>query len=114
VEGSFQGHTIGPLDARVSVIVENDGGVDVGKSVTCIRDTAREIAKVNDFLRGCISGAYLGLTGAKGRAFLTFAKPANRTSVFEDDLTTTNNFTLTINSNYYTVVLLYSSNKFFL
>jgi hypothetical protein len=29
-------------------------------------------------------------------------------------LTTTNNFTLTINSNYYTVVLLYSSNKFLL
>ncbi len=30
------------------------------------------------------------------------------------NLTTTNNFTLTINSNYYTVVLLYSSNKFLL
>ncbi len=29
-------------------------------------------------------------------------------------LTTTNNFTLTINSNYYTVVMLYSSNKFLL
>ncbi len=30
---------------------------------------------------------YLGVTGAKGRAFLTFAKPANQASVFEDDAT---------------------------
>ncbi len=45
----------------------------------------REIADINNFLQGCISGTYLGLTGAKGRAFLAFAEPANQASVFEDD-----------------------------
>ncbi len=56
-----------------------------GKSVARIGDTAREIAEVNNFLQGCISGACLSLTGAKGCAFLTFTKPANRASVFEDN-----------------------------
>ncbi len=72
---------------RGIVIVEDSRGVDVGKSVAHIGDTAREIVEVNNFLRGCISGAYLGLTGAKGCAFLTFAKPANWASIFEDDAT---------------------------
>ncbi len=87
VLGRFWGHIIGPLDACIIVIVEDSGDINVGKSVARIRDTAREIAEVNNFLQGCITGAYLGLAGAKGRAFRTFAKPANRASVFEDDAT---------------------------
>ncbi len=42
---------------------------------------------MNNFLQGCSSGAYLGLAGAKGRAFLMFAEPANWASIFEDDAT---------------------------
>ncbi len=64
VVGSFCGNIIGPLDTHVIVIVEDGGGVNVGKSVAHVGDTAREIAEVNDFLQGCISGTYLGLTGA--------------------------------------------------
>jgi hypothetical protein len=58
-----------------------------GKSVAQVGDTAREIMEVNNFLQGCISGACLGLTGAKECAFLTFTKPANQASVFEDNAT---------------------------
>jgi hypothetical protein len=43
--------------------------------------------EVNYFLQGCVSGTYLGLTGAKGRTLLTFAKPSNRATYFEDDAT---------------------------
>ncbi len=76
VLGRFWGHIIGPLDAHIIVIVQDSGGINVGKSVARIRDTAREIAEVNNFLQGCITGAYLGLAEAKGHAFRTFAKPA--------------------------------------
>ncbi len=84
---SFEGHIKGPLDARVIVVVEDGGGIDVRKSVARIGDTVREIAEVKDFLQGRISGTYLSLTGAKGGEFLTFAKPVNQASIFEDDAT---------------------------
>jgi hypothetical protein len=42
------------------------------------------------------------------------ARAARGMATAMNSLTTTNNFTLTINSNYYTVVLLYSSNKILL
>jgi hypothetical protein len=87
VPGSLRGHIVGSLDAQVIVIVEDSGGVNVGKFVTCIRDTAREIPEVKDFLGCRIGSADLGFTVSKGCAFLLFAKPANGAAIFEDDAT---------------------------
>jgi acetyl-CoA carboxylase carboxyltransferase component len=55
--------------------------------VTCGRDTTGEIPKINNLLRSGVGGVDLGLTGTERRAFLTFAKPTNRTAILEYNTT---------------------------
>jgi acetyl-CoA carboxylase carboxyltransferase component len=55
--------------------------------VTCGNDATGEIPKINNLLRSGVGGADLGLTGTERCAFLTFAKPTNRTAILEDNTT---------------------------
>ena len=85
--GSLRGHVVGPLDTCVIVIVEDGRGVKVRNDITGIRDTAREIAKINHLFRGCAGSSDLSFAGTEGSPFLSFAKQTDRTTILEDDAT---------------------------
>ncbi len=87
VSHRFGGHGIGPPDACIIAIVEDCGSIEIGKSVSCIRDAVGEISEVNDFLSSRGGRANLGLTRIQEGTFLAVAKPTNRAPILENDPT---------------------------
>ncbi len=76
-----------PFDTCIIVVVQYRRRGEAVYCVATLGDTAGEIAEVHDFLQRCISSPVFSLTRAERHAPLTFAKPSDGTTVFENDAT---------------------------
>jgi hypothetical protein len=55
--------------------------------VWSLSETLQEIVEVHDLLPRCVGSPNFSLTGAERHVFLTFTKPSNGTTIFENDAT---------------------------
>jgi hypothetical protein len=55
--------------------------------VPAVRDAVREIPKVHHLFQRCISGSNFSLTRIERRTLLALAKPANWSTILENDAT---------------------------
>ena len=76
-----------PFDTCIIVVLQYRRREEAVCCVAAFGDTTGEIAEVHDLLRRCVGSPNFSLTGAERREFLMFAKPSDRTTIFENDAT---------------------------
>ncbi len=76
-----------PLDTGIIVIVQECRRGEIVNGVPAVGDTAREIPKVHHLFQRCVSGLNFSHSRIERRMLLALAKPANWSTVLENDAT---------------------------